>query len=44
MIWLWYRDDSDKWPSDPEQIAKGKLALDAIGVELDIDELYRGVN
>jgi len=44
MIWLWQRDGDNNWPSDPEQIADGKLVLDAIDVELEIAELYQNVS
>jgi len=44
MIWLWQRDKDGNWRRDPEQISTGILALQAISVEIEVDELYRGVN
>jgi Uma2 family endonuclease len=42
-IWLWQRGDDGAWPADPEQLAEGSLKLPAVGVELDIAAIYRGV-
>ena len=43
QIWSWQRDGDGKWPADPAQLSDGSLKLEAIGVELPIAEIYRGV-
>jgi Uma2 family endonuclease len=43
QVWLWRRGEDGQWPADPEQLTGGAFKLEAVGVELAIGELYRGV-
>jgi len=43
MVWLWQRNEDGEWEEEPVQLSEGKFALDAVRVDLLIEDLYREV-
>ena len=44
QIWQWTRDDEGNWPTDPLRTTEGSISVAKFGVEMTLEDIYRGVN